>query len=332
MILIINMTLCLEMALWDQNFGLKVAEWDQEAPGLAMQKRVFTQMNAVGQGRPHVVMAYCHPREYPTVEQALLESRYTNIHPFFVYKHNQNAIGFQQYTFAVDTLVVGYFPKKGDVRWNASSDPTKRHNLITTSALSKHFINPSDGKKANVHEKPSSIMRKLVCNHTNRGDWVLVIGSGSGGEVIGALEAGCHVVAVERDQRQFDCLRARLVEMDTVWKEAKDAGSGQDNDNSPDGAAGDGDGGSPSVDDDIKRKCVVCGSDSEGPADMHSCAHCDAAAHRRCCHLVYTSPDGDTETFVCSEPCLTEGEKTMQADSAVSVSLESNPPESGEVA
>ena len=289
------------MAFWDHNFGIKVADYDQEAPNLQMQKRIYTQVAAIFANRPHVMVCYHHPREYHTAEQAMLESHYANIHPFFVHKTNQNAVGFKQYTFAVDSLIIGYFPNKQKVKWNASSNPLERHNMLSIKTLTKHYINPSDNKTANEHEK-SPIVAELLCkNHANADDWVLVIGSGAGGEVVGALQALCNVAAVERNERKFNCFRARLTALQVDDSKEEDAAVDGEDGESPQEMEMD----------KSNTPCVACGEFSAGPLDMKECYVCNQLLHRDCMALVAESPESETEIFLCSENCMTDEQKKL---------------------
>ena len=62
------------------------------------------------------------------------------------------------------------------------------------------------------------------------GSTVLVIGPGAGGgEVLGALSRGCNVVAVEKDEYQFNQLQAHLLQVKAILKkELQSAKGGQD--------------------------------------------------------------------------------------------------------
>ena len=62
------------------------------------------------------------------------------------------------------------------------------------------------------------------------GSTVLVIGPGAGGgEVLGALSRGCNVVAVEKDEYQFNQLQAHLLQVKGILKkELQSAKGGQD--------------------------------------------------------------------------------------------------------
>ena len=95
-----------------------------------------------------------------------------------------------------------------------STDPKKRHNYIACKPVST-YARDDDGVVINPCQKPPEIMKWLCSNHLAPGSTVLVIGAGAGGEVIGAVQACCNVVAVEKDKRQFDALQSILVSMVT---------------------------------------------------------------------------------------------------------------------
>lgn len=55
------------------------------------------------------------------------------------------------------------------------------------------------------------LAKRLVKHHVTLGGNVLVLGPGAGGELMGAVAAGCNVVAVEKDVKQFNGLVAHLI-------------------------------------------------------------------------------------------------------------------------
>ena len=86
----------------------------------------------------------------------------------------------------------------------------KRHNLCVFPAASTKVMHP-DGKPVNIHQKPTALMRYFVRRHCAPGDTALVLGFGSGSEVIGALQENHSVIALEQDERQYGALRSRLL-------------------------------------------------------------------------------------------------------------------------
>ena len=309
----IGICLVVEILAWDNNFGLKVASWDDVAPTKEEIRVVLSQVHAVCINEPHVFFNYCDIRQYDNVYTAMTDSRYTNIHPFFIHKNNQNCVGYQQYTYAVDVLVVGYYPNKRSVPWNASANPLMRHNIISVPSLNVHYKNPSDNKTANIHEKPAGNMATLMANHASPGPWALVLGAGSGGEVLGAIKAGLHVVAVERDQRQFDGLRARLTQMmvneekqklELAQKKEKQKTASMKKKKSKAKIVSSSNA-SPAADDQVQSRCPCCGVDETDVDTFVECQVCQTRVHRGCA-LLSNVIDGVSEEQIltCSQSCM----------------------------
>jgi hypothetical protein len=58
----------------------------------------------------------------------------------------------------------------------------------------------------NQHETPSYVAKWFGNAYTHPNDWVIVCGAGAGGDVRGFLQAGCNVVAIEKDPEQYKFL------------------------------------------------------------------------------------------------------------------------------
>ena len=55
------------------------------------------------------------------------------------------------------------------------------------------------------------MIKHFISKHCSPSDFVLILGFGSGSEIVGALQSNMNVVGVEKDPRQFNALKARLV-------------------------------------------------------------------------------------------------------------------------
>lgn len=71
----------------------------------------------------------------------------------------------------------------------------------------------------NQCQKPPAVSKWFVENHCVPGSTVLVLGAGALGDVEGAVQAHCNVVAVEQDQSQFEASGVHLVKMAAVEPE-----------------------------------------------------------------------------------------------------------------
>ena len=124
-----------------------------------------------------------------------------------------------------------------------------------------------DGEVINDCQKPIELARLLISNHISPGGNVLVLGSGAGGEVLGAVAAGCNVVCVEKDEKQYNGLIAHLVKTKNAEiaadekKEQKAIDDDQEEENSQETAASTGT--KPSVPE-----------ESQGAEDEQVCREC----------------------------------------------------------
>jgi len=142
-------------------------------------------------------------------------------HIYWVKPNQYGHLPVGMYTNAVEMASLGHHPDQKACRSAHSKDPRARMNFFTEPSLTKLY-KASDGKPINPCQKPVALLKQIISNHCPPGGNVLVIGSGAGAEVEGALEAKCNVVGVEYDQRQFDAFTAQIVKnAETVWQEAE---------------------------------------------------------------------------------------------------------------
>ena len=80
------------------------------------------------------------------------------------------------------------------------ADPLQRHNIIIGPKMGKRAVDV-DEKEINVCEKPAYLSEWILRKLTKPGDTVVVAGFGAGGDLRGALNAGCNVLAIEQDVR-----------------------------------------------------------------------------------------------------------------------------------
>ena len=168
-----------------------------------------------------------------------------------------------------------------------------------------------DHKVANLHEKPPENMRVLMANHSSPGNWVLVLGAGAGGEVLGAINAGLNVDAIERDARQFEGLRARLTQMqvdqDRKLADAEQKSSAS-NAKKKARAAKNGDEPGTPVDEESEdsrsSNCVSCGVAPAKGKSLAMCSTCNVPIHTGC---MVSLGSGSDEVKGCSEVCLKGG-------------------------
>ena len=129
----------------------------------------------------------------------------------FWYKGSKHTAPAQvrSYVSTVEMMTIGFFPNKASAGWSVDVDPRKRHNFIQ-QAGPRVYVKTTSGEVLNQAQKPRFLMNKMVSEHVPLGGNVLVVGAGAGGDVMGALDAGCNVVAVESNALQYSYLQATL--------------------------------------------------------------------------------------------------------------------------
>ena len=131
---------------------------------------------------------------------------------FTTYKPAQNARVRNAFVNACDLLLIHYRGGLHSSQRNFTShNPVKRHNWLALPLLRSKTTIGAGEQPINPCEKHPLIAYHLSKRLFPPGMPVLVIGSGSGGEVIGLLRAGFNVVAIDCDAKQMVGLRARLV-------------------------------------------------------------------------------------------------------------------------
>ena len=144
---------------------------------------------------------------------------------FQTYKPAQNAKAHNNLVNATDLILTHY---KGGManhiqkNFPNGKNPTQRHNFLATPLLHGKTIINSGDEPINPCEKHPIIAYHLSKILFETGKPVLVIGSGSGGEVVGLVRAGYNVVAVDIDHKQNVGLRARLMAEAEVLDQKKD--------------------------------------------------------------------------------------------------------------
>ena len=173
-------------------------------------KRTYSQFLASTTSEKHVVMYMHKPTDSAIVAEGMSQSNLTQCHNFFWYKtHHQTPTSPNLMVNAVEMGTIGYFPNANNVQNFLSKDPHLRHNFISLPHLTK-YATYDGGTKVNASEKPPGLMSWLCKNYAAPGSTVLILGAGAGGDVLGAIEARCNVVAVERDIKQFNQLKSIL--------------------------------------------------------------------------------------------------------------------------
>ena len=255
---------------------------------------ILAQINAVQSGVSGVIALWGAWTMLPQYYKVLQKTNYNkDLHKVFWYKENQNVEGNKdQFTLAVEELLLGRM-KTTDKALNTCqlpNNPVERHNIITGPTLHTYKKNEM-GEKINLHEKPKYLATWLCETFTKPGDWVLVIGAGAGGEVFGALDGLCNVVAIEKDPEQAEALESNLrrYESELEMQERNAAKKRKAKQNSIQKAQQEA----------LERACQNCGCHRSDDVDRE-CYMCSTQCCKTC--FILKSEDGE-DCGLCGAVC-----------------------------
>ena len=205
--------MCIDFIFWDMPFGLGLAEWDVLLTDDELQT-FFLQLSVINKSDKTVIALVVHWTDAPRVKSFMEKGGFTGVHPVYVYKPCQNQKGTDCYIFAVEMVLVGYkqAPSKRKLFF-AEKNPVFRHNLVFSHNVGTKATRSGAGGQVpiNTTQKHPCFAEQLARDLCPMGGNALVVGAGSGSDVIGIARSGSSVVALEKDPVQFSACCARLL-------------------------------------------------------------------------------------------------------------------------
>ena len=195
-------------------YGFGLADWDKLLTDAELDL-FFQQIRIMNEATSFTLFLHTNIKDISRVWQKMETEGYHHVHNIFVYKPNHNTTGTHQYLNAIDKIVVGYYPAREQAKPHFDDpNPLLRHNLMYTHTVHQRSSNAASGKHGsiNITEKHPSVATQIGRIHSTPGGHALVIGAGSGAEVVGFNRAGLRVTAIEVDPTQFTAVCARLVD------------------------------------------------------------------------------------------------------------------------
>ena len=278
---------------------------------------ILKQINAVHRGDWQICVIMHKPRDTHIVMEALETMGYCQLTQIYWYKgkEHQTKTPVSSYTSSVEMGTIGFRPDRSKCKWSMGKDPRSRHNHFEFKAVTK-YIKHSDGEIVNPCQKPPALLRWLCGNHLHAGSTVLVIGAGSGADVIGATQSCCNVVTVERCDKQFSKLQTTLVKYSSLSEaQLSDIQEDEDDDASADsGPSAKDKEGSEDEDEKAHSNCPECKGKlyhSEGSV-RNICVACTTPAplHPNCSQKM---PDGSVLCLTCYQKGI-EASQISEAD------------------
>ena len=193
----------------DGPFGYKIFPNDDQMTvnWLCTQSKQFDAINTKGN---HVWIIVHKADDMVIVKEALEDRGYNNIQQIYWVKENHYVEGpVHRLTPTVEVVSFGCIPNAAAIHWNVDKDPRKRPNVFYHPSLLT-LTRDTSGNIINKTEKPPAFAQFLLSMFCKPGGTVLIIGTGAGGCVKGALQAGLNVIGVENDEKQYNQLFSEL--------------------------------------------------------------------------------------------------------------------------
>ena len=305
------------MIIADLPYSVTHEPWERQVDEKELGN-YLEQCDAVNQAEKYVVIFWHKVKDAEIVENAMKSRHLQQIQNFFWYKSGQySATPVGQYVNAMEMGSIGFYPHATSAPNNLSSHPRDRHNFFQCPSVTTLY-KKEDKTPINPCQKPPAVGKWLISNHCPPGGNVLVIGTGAGGEVFGAVEAGCNVVGVEYDIDQYNALSALIVQqqekLKLEYRQQQERDSKKQSDISPSTASTV----SPSTsvvpssqvdekdNDSLQQICSECDAkvDREEDERLLICVTCKTGRwlHPNCC----SEYEGDIYCGSCNEKLLLE--------------------------
>ena len=180
--------------------------WDRQITADEL-KRIYSQYQASTTADEGMVIIMHKPTDSHIITEFFEMSNIQQPQHFFWHKKDhQTPTSPNLLVNSVEMGTLGHYPRAGLVKHNLPKNPFKRHNFIDLPQITKYALY-SNGDKVNSSQKPPGLNQWLCSMYAKPGSTVLIIGAGAGGDVLGAIDAGCNVVAVERCEKQYQQLQ-----------------------------------------------------------------------------------------------------------------------------
>ena len=303
----------------DLPYGFNLFPDDTSPTLLQLQKRL-KQFNAINQSDSYVVVNWHTPKDTQTVIDSMKELHIS--HHDHVFWHKKDHVNFASHTSQLvsscEMATIGYYPDKLKVPFlDSDKDPKLRHNFIDCPSV-KVLAKGPNNQPINVTEKPWQLSYWLLKRFCRPASWVLIIGAGAGGDIVGAIRAGMNVVAVEKDRVQYDALKLHLTKILSQYTNLADKGKLLKDADDGDSPAAEGAQTSADPVGDIiaglsqgtlvspnKKKnvpkCVICGLIMAKDIETEVCCKCDDAqpCHIDCLNKIQGEGDDAEVRYMC---------------------------------
>jgi hypothetical protein len=160
-------------------------------------------------------VVWCDNNQLDMVNEAYLASGFHSVQSIYWYKKDQQQnMGAQMMVPAVEVGLLAFLmgaTQSNQYRHsiNLPVNPFDRHNIIVGPGQ-RVYDRSTEGKVINVCQKPAYLSEYFAARYLSPNSWVYVAGSGAGGDVMGFMNAGHNVLAMEKDAVQLKAMMANL--------------------------------------------------------------------------------------------------------------------------
>ena len=167
-------------------------------------KTLFRQIDAATNSSNFWVAMYCNHLILSDTVRELTVHGYQNVSVFVWWKNNFNLESAMHVLFATEFVVMGWRRGTSGMPCHLDPNPTRRHNVFVGSQQ-RNFHRDSAGNIVNPYQKPAYLAYNMCKAFCEPHDTIVIVGSGAGGDIEGAVAAKMNVVAFEIDEKQYRC-------------------------------------------------------------------------------------------------------------------------------
>ena len=296
----------------DAPFGYDLFPHDQQitVQSLINQSKQFDAMNTLSS---HVWIVIHKIDDTIIVKEAMTARGYQNIQHAFWQKPNHYVAGpIHRLTPQVSEIIsIAFNPDSSSIHWNVSEDPRLRPNFFSCPSVAS-LARDSNGNVINVTEKPPQLAEWLLGMFCKKGSNVLIVGTGAGGCVKGALKAGFNVIGVENDEKQYNQLKSEMNAWVARIKKEKEAPKPKEPkvkapppSSAPPKPSGKDEAEAPPVTVSVEPAvqeglCFSCDEGAKEGNPLDACAQCKRKNHVKECMTDVADGDGGEEILVCA--------------------------------
>jgi hypothetical protein len=197
----------------DSNFGVTKQPWDvcMTSPNA---DEFFVQLAAINSSPSTACIFKIKPSMYSMFAAAFDKGGYKDAHAFYWVKANQQVPMSSGYTTStVEMFIIGYKGGKTDSAFTpvmTSSGQISRANVIITPGVRKYYKDADTNMPLNDCQSPEELAQHFGGVHGHPGENVLVIGGGSGSDVLGFVKSGMNVYCIERNKTMVKGMTQRF--------------------------------------------------------------------------------------------------------------------------